>query len=125
VRERERKKAKTLNDGDTPGSTGNLEVNCSGRAGLKEGAVVVVGEWSPQEEEPNHKKTVQAQPSEKKRNGDAPLGYLGQTALKWEQCNMDGQSVARRPGKHSVPKLHNRTVLCILFLSNSTVNMGI
>jgi hypothetical protein len=43
-RERERERERTLDDGDTSGSPGNLEVNRSGRAGLKEGVVVAVGE---------------------------------------------------------------------------------
>jgi hypothetical protein len=38
------RKAKTLDDFDTPGSTGNLAVNRSGRVGIKEGADVAVGE---------------------------------------------------------------------------------
>jgi hypothetical protein len=38
------KKKKTLDDGDTPGSNGTLEVSRLGRADLKEGAVVAVGE---------------------------------------------------------------------------------
>jgi hypothetical protein len=44
MREREREKAKTLDDDDTTGSPGNLTVNRSVRAGLKEGADVAVGE---------------------------------------------------------------------------------
>jgi hypothetical protein len=40
---RERKK-ETLDDCDTPGSTGNLAANRSGRAGFKEGADVAVEE---------------------------------------------------------------------------------
>jgi hypothetical protein len=45
VRGRERKaKKKTFDDCDTPGSTGNLAANRSGRAGIKEGADVAVGE---------------------------------------------------------------------------------
>jgi hypothetical protein len=49
VKERERIK-KHLYDCDAFGSTGTLAVNRSGRAGLKEGADAVAGEWSPQEE---------------------------------------------------------------------------
>jgi hypothetical protein len=41
VRER---KSNSLDDCDTPGSTGNLAANRSGRAGLKEGADVAVEE---------------------------------------------------------------------------------
>jgi hypothetical protein len=54
-------------------ATLTLYGNCSGRAGLKEGAVVANGEWSPQHgkekpmranTEPEIKKTLQAQASE-------------------------------------------------------------
>jgi hypothetical protein len=38
------RKTKSLDDCDTPGSTGNLAANRSGRAGLKEGVDVVVEE---------------------------------------------------------------------------------
>jgi hypothetical protein len=38
------RKSKTLDDCDTPGSTGNLAANRSGRAGLKGGADIAVGE---------------------------------------------------------------------------------
>jgi hypothetical protein len=41
---RKRETEKPLDDGDTSGSTGTLAVNRSGRAGLKEGAVVAVEE---------------------------------------------------------------------------------
>jgi hypothetical protein len=58
-RERQRERKKTFDDGDTSGSTGTLARNRSGRAVLKEGADVTVGEWSPQER-PNHKKTPRA-----------------------------------------------------------------
>jgi hypothetical protein len=43
VREQEKIK-KLMNDCDASGSTGTLAVNRSGRAGLKEGADVEVGE---------------------------------------------------------------------------------
>jgi hypothetical protein len=43
VREREREKGRTLDDGDTSGSPGTLTVNRSKRAGLKEGADIAVG----------------------------------------------------------------------------------
>jgi hypothetical protein len=43
-KEGEREKAKTLGDGNTTGSPGTLTVNRLGRAGLKEGADVAVGE---------------------------------------------------------------------------------
>jgi hypothetical protein len=39
-----RKRRKPLDDFDASGSTGTLAVNCSGRAGLKKGAVVAAGE---------------------------------------------------------------------------------
>jgi hypothetical protein len=35
---------------------------------------------------------LQAQPSEE-RNGEAPLGYSGRTALRREQCNVDDKAV--------------------------------
>jgi hypothetical protein len=44
MRERESKKAKTLDDCDLSESSSTLAVNCSGRAGLKEGADVAVEE---------------------------------------------------------------------------------
>jgi hypothetical protein len=37
--------------------------------------------------EQGKKKTLQEQHS-KKRNGDAPVGYSGQTALRREQCDV-------------------------------------
>jgi hypothetical protein len=58
-------------------------------------------------------KLLKAQPR-KGRKGDTPLGYSGRTALRREQCSMDGQSVASnergvarhgttRHGKHRLP----------------------
>jgi hypothetical protein len=29
----------------------------------------------------------------KERNGEAPLGYSGRTALRWEQCNVDDKAL--------------------------------
>jgi hypothetical protein len=43
----------------------NLIMELVGMRGLKEGAVVAVGEWSPRER-PSHKKTAWAELSEKK-----------------------------------------------------------
>jgi hypothetical protein len=58
-------KKKTLDDGDAPGSNGTLSGSRSGQSALKEGAVVVVGEWSPWER-PSHNKTSRADTSGKK-----------------------------------------------------------
>jgi hypothetical protein len=68
------------------GLTENLSGNCSGQAGLKEGADV---EWSPRKKpEPSHRKVMlQAQPSEG-RKGDTPLGCSERTALRREQCGL-------------------------------------
>jgi hypothetical protein len=44
LRECEGEKANTFDDCDTTGARGNLAANRSGRAGLKEGADVAVGE---------------------------------------------------------------------------------
>jgi hypothetical protein len=74
-----------MDDCDASGSTGTLAVNRSERAGLMEGVDVVAWERSPQEEK------TEPETSEG-RSGDAPLGYSGWTALRTEQCNMDGQS---------------------------------
>jgi hypothetical protein len=89
--EREKETGRTLDDGDTSGSPGTLAVNRSGRAGLKEGANVEVGEWPPSQ----RKRRRCKHSPRKKRNGDAPLGYSWRTALKREQCNVDGHSVVR------------------------------
>jgi hypothetical protein len=52
MREREREReSKTLDVCDTTGYPGNLTVNGSGRAGLKEGADVVVGKWTTRKAE--------------------------------------------------------------------------
>jgi hypothetical protein len=32
-----------------------------------------------------------------KRNGDAPLGYSERTALRKEQCDVDGATLVKRP----------------------------
>jgi hypothetical protein len=69
--------------GDTSGSSGTLEGNCLGQAGLKEGADVAVGETQSQKKGRHCKHSPR-----KKRNSDAPLGYSGQTALRWEQCGV-------------------------------------
>jgi hypothetical protein len=45
------------------------------------------------ESDHRHRKvTLQAQPS-KERNGEAPLGYSGRTALRREQCNVDDKAL--------------------------------
>jgi hypothetical protein len=51
MREFEVEKAKTLDDGDTPGPPGTLTVNRSGRAGLKKGADTAVGKWTTRKTE--------------------------------------------------------------------------
>jgi hypothetical protein len=49
-------------------------------------------------------------------NGEAPLGYSGRTALRREQCNVDGQSIARqRLSKHVTTQA---TVECVSLLGN-------
>jgi hypothetical protein len=38
-----------------------------------------------------------------RRSGEAPLGYSRRTALRREQCNVDGQSIVRqRLSKHVI-----------------------
>jgi hypothetical protein len=44
----------------------------------------------------NKKTTLQEQHS-KKRNKDAPLGYSGRTALRREQCDVDGATLVKHP----------------------------
>jgi hypothetical protein len=51
--------------------------------------------------EQGKKKMLQEQHS-KKRNGDAPLGYSGQTALRREQCDVDGASLGKHPHSSGV-----------------------
>jgi hypothetical protein len=82
---------KAMSECETTGSSGKLTGNCSRRAGLKEGADVAVGERKTgrKNEEQDKRKTLQEQPS-RKRTEDAPLGYSGRTALRREQCDMDG-----------------------------------
>jgi hypothetical protein len=65
MREGEREKARTLDDCDTPGSTGNLASNRSGRAGLK-GERMQRLERIPAEEPCLRKVTSRTQPSEEK-----------------------------------------------------------
>ena len=69
-------RVKVMDEWDTTGSSGELKGNRSKRVGLKKGAVVTAGEQMLQEQPP------------KQRNGDAPLGYSGRTALRREQCDM-------------------------------------
>jgi hypothetical protein len=64
----------------------------------KEGTVAMVGEWlpqpgkKPQEEIPSpeqiEKRRRCKRSPRKKRNGDTPLGYSGQTAFRREQCGV-------------------------------------
>jgi hypothetical protein len=58
-----------------------------GTSWSEEGADVAVGEGSLRKEPSHKKEMLQAQPSEE-RNGEAPLGYSGQTALRREQCGV-------------------------------------
>jgi hypothetical protein len=60
--ERARRKTNLLDDCDASGSTGTLAVNRSGRAVLKEGAVVAVGESSPQEEKTDQRRRHEQRP---------------------------------------------------------------
>jgi hypothetical protein len=83
AREKE-KERKPLDDCYTTGSTSMLAGNRSGRAGVKEGADVAVGVWSPQER-PKHEKMPRAETSER-RTGDTLLGYSGRTGLRRERC---------------------------------------
>jgi hypothetical protein len=87
-REWEREKAKTLEDDDTTGSPGNSTVNRSGRAVLKEGADVAVGKRTRKETPRERKRRRWEHSPRKKRNGEAPLGYSGRTALRRKQCDM-------------------------------------
>jgi hypothetical protein len=75
---------------------------------LKEGAVVVVEEGTPQERKETNKrkhrarkKMLQAQLS-KENKGHILLGYLGRTALRREQCDMMAEShnSGGKPGTH-------------------------
>jgi hypothetical protein len=86
---------------EATGSSGKLTGNRSKRASLKKGADVAVGGRKMGRKinaEPGKKKTLQERHS-KKRNGDAPLRYLGRTALRREQCDVDSASL----GKHLPP----------------------
>jgi hypothetical protein len=51
-----------MDDCDASGSPGTLAVNRSGRAVLKEGAVVAVGESSPQEEKTDYRRRHKQRP---------------------------------------------------------------
>jgi hypothetical protein len=89
VRERERERKKTLDDGDTSWSPGMLAGNCLGWAGLKEGEDVPVGKWTTGRKETlSQRKRCCKHSPWKKRNSDALLGYSGQTALRREQCGV-------------------------------------
>jgi hypothetical protein len=60
-------------------------------SGLEEGAMVAVGEKSPQRAGARERKNLshkKVKPSTafERRNGDTPIGYLGQTSLMREQC---------------------------------------
>jgi hypothetical protein len=83
---------------ETTGSSCKLTENRSRRAGLKKGADVADGERKTgrKNAEQGKKKTLEEQHS-KKRNGDAPLGYSGRTALRREQCDVEGASLGKHP----------------------------
>jgi uncharacterized protein with von Willebrand factor type A (vWA) domain len=53
--------------------------------------VIIAEETEPQEERGHQPQMLQAQPSEE-RNGEAPVGCSGRTALKREQCNVDDKA---------------------------------
>jgi hypothetical protein len=54
--------------------------------------VIIAEETEPQEERGRRPQMLQAQPSEE-RNGEAPFGYSGRTALRREQCNVDDKTL--------------------------------
>jgi hypothetical protein len=78
----------------TTGSSGTLAGNCSRRAGFKKGADVTAGEVTTRGATETTGDTASTA-TEKKRNGDAPLGYSGRTALRREQCDVDGSAGSR------------------------------
>jgi hypothetical protein len=57
-----------------------------GGSGCREWRMITAEGAKPQESD------MQSQPS-KKRNGDAPLGYSGWTALTREHCNVDDEAL--------------------------------
>jgi hypothetical protein len=73
VLEEEREKKKQILDDFNNRATENLSGNRSGRAGLKEGAVAVVGEYLLQEINID----IKSRALGKKRKGDTPLGCSG------------------------------------------------
>jgi hypothetical protein len=83
MREWEREKAKTLDDCDTPGSTGNLAANRSGRAGLKEGGGLDVGKLTTGRKETSRERKVtsRAQPWEEKERR-CTVRLFGTNSLK-------------------------------------------
>jgi hypothetical protein len=82
--------------GSTPRSAGILSGSCSGRAALEGGADVAVGEDHSVTGKWRHEHSPR-----KKRNGEAPLGYSGRTALRREQCDMSNYSwVAQLVSRH-------------------------
>jgi hypothetical protein len=97
-------------ESETNGSSGKLTGNRSRWAGLKKGGDVAVGELKTgrkKNAKQGKKKMLQEQHL-KKSNGDAPLGYSGRTALRREQCDVDGASLGKHPPPavflHAVPK---------------------
>jgi hypothetical protein len=66
--------------------TANLTGNRSGRAGLNEGAEVVVKKDTPQEE--MEKKKVGTHCKYSPLKGERPLGCSGRTTLRREQCDV-------------------------------------
>jgi hypothetical protein len=65
--------------------------------------------------------TLQAQPS-KERNGEAPLGYLGRTALRREQCNVDDKALL---GNDPVKQQWKGSDRCYEMVQYTVVNNGV
>jgi uncharacterized protein with von Willebrand factor type A (vWA) domain len=82
--------------------------------------VITAEETEPLEERGHRPQMLQAQPSEQ-RNGEAPLGYSGRTALKREQCNVDDKALL---GNDSVKKQWKRSDRCYAMTQDTHVNNG-
>jgi hypothetical protein len=62
---------------------------------LKERADISLRKWTTQKRE-HLQEDVASTALGRKRNGDAPLGYSGRTALRRKQCNVDDQNISRQ-----------------------------
>jgi hypothetical protein len=81
-------KRKAQDDGDTPRSTGTLSGSHSGQATLRREQWLWWREVTTEREKKlNNLKEDETKCSVRKRNSDMPVGYLGQTALRREQCD--------------------------------------